>query len=49
MKTWILSSLAVGSVLGFMAAPALATAGITMFGFYMTMVMVLLGCNLVEQ
>lgn len=49
MKTSILGALAVGALVGFWVGPRLAVAGITMFGPYMTLVVVLLVCNLVTS
>ncbi len=49
MKVLIPGALAVGAVAGFFAGPVLAAAGISMFGVYLTLVVVLLACNLVAQ
>ncbi len=49
MKLLIPGALAVGSLAGFLAGPVLAAAGISMFGIYLTLVVVLLACNLVAQ
>jgi hypothetical protein len=47
MKLLISGALAAGSVAGFLAGPALASAGISVLGIYLTLVTVLLACNLV--
>lgn len=47
MKLLIPGALAAGSVAGLLAGPTLAAAGISVFGIYLTLVAVLLACNLV--